>query len=72
MVARLDHDDDLGDLLWNDAWDGYPAARDRLLDQMVQRSVSNPVFISGDWHSISTNGDDIVRRATGAATSGTC
>ena len=30
MVARLDHDGDLGDLLWNDAWDGFPAARNRL------------------------------------------
>ena len=55
MVARLDHDGDLGDLLWNDAWDGYPAARNRLLDQMVQRSVPNPVFVSGDWHSTFVN-----------------
>ncbi|MEO5852066.1 MAG: alkaline phosphatase D family protein [Nocardioides sp.] len=55
MIARLDHDGDLGDLLWNDAWDGFPAARTRLLDQVVQRQVRNPVFITGDWHSTFVN-----------------
>jgi alkaline phosphatase D len=55
MVARLDHDGDLGELLWNDAWDGFPAARNRLLDQLVARSVPNPVFVTGDWHSTFVN-----------------
>lgn len=55
MMSRLDHDGDLGELLWNDAWDGFPAARTRLLDQMVQRQVSNPMFITGDWHSTFVN-----------------
>ena len=32
-----------------DAWDGYPAARNRLLETMGD-GVSNPVVISGDWH----------------------
>ena len=32
-----------------DAWDGYPAARARLLETLGQ-GVSNPVVISGDWH----------------------
>lgn len=31
-----------------DQWDGYPAARDRLLDQLVD--VSNPVVLTGDIH----------------------
>jgi alkaline phosphatase D len=31
-----------------DQWDGYPAARRRLLDQL--RDVSNPVVITGDIH----------------------
>jgi alkaline phosphatase D len=55
MMARLDHDGDLGELLWNDAWDGFPAARNRLLDQVVQRGVPNPVFVTGDWHSTFVN-----------------
>ena len=30
MLGRLDHDGAAGDLLWHDAWDGFPAARNRL------------------------------------------
>ncbi|WP_199539080.1 alkaline phosphatase D family protein [Desertihabitans brevis] len=55
MVARLDHDGDLGDLLWHDAWDGFPAARNRLLEQVVGAGLSNPVFVTGDWHSTFVN-----------------
>jgi alkaline phosphatase D len=55
MMARLDHDGDLGDLLWNDAWDGFPAARNRLLDEVVERDVRNAVFVTGDWHSTFVN-----------------
>jgi alkaline phosphatase D len=55
MLARLDHDGDLGELLWHDAWDGFPAARNRLMDQLVARKVPNPVFVTGDWHSTFVN-----------------
>ena len=55
MIARLDHDGAAGDLLWNDAWDGFPAARNRLLDQVVARDVRNAVFVTGDWHSTFVN-----------------
>ncbi|BAY34896.1 alkaline phosphatase [Nostoc carneum NIES-2107] len=34
-----------------DQWDGYVAARDRLLKFLQQRQPSNPVVISGDIHS---------------------
>jgi alkaline phosphatase D len=34
-----------------DAWDGYPAARRRLLDAFASREVSNPVVLTGDIHS---------------------
>lgn len=34
-----------------DQWDGYPAQRQRILDAMVNYDVSNPVILSGDWHS---------------------
>jgi alkaline phosphatase D len=34
-----------------DAWDGYPAARQRLLGFLAQRCRSNPVVLTGDIHS---------------------
>lgn len=36
---------------WNDGWDGYPAARKRLLDGLKKHEVANPVVISGDVHT---------------------
>ena len=55
MIARLDHDGAAGELLWNDAWDGFPAARNRLLNEVVARDVRNAVFVTGDWHSTFVN-----------------
>ena len=55
MMGRLDHDGRAGDLLWHDAWDGFPAARNRLTDQLAEASVRNPVIITGDWHSTFVN-----------------
>ena len=40
---------------WTDRWDGYPAARTRLLRQLHERRVSNPVVLSGDIHSFWAN-----------------
>jgi alkaline phosphatase D len=34
-----------------DAWDGYVAARSRILNFLNNRSTSNPVVITGDTHS---------------------
>lgn len=34
-----------------DQWDGYVAARNRLLGFLKQRQVSNPIVITGDTHS---------------------
>ena len=34
-----------------DGWDGYPAARERLLRSVVDRQLRNPVVIGGDVHS---------------------
>lgn len=36
---------------WNDGWDGYPSARQRLLNELTKHRVSNPVVISGDVHT---------------------
>ena len=59
MMARLDHDGAAGDLLWHDAWDGYPAARKRITDSWQRFGVRNPVLVTGDWHSSFVN--DILR-----------
>ncbi len=34
-----------------DQWDGYQAARQRILNAVAQRSLSNPIVLSGDIHS---------------------
>ncbi|MBL0419470.1 alkaline phosphatase D family protein [Ramlibacter sp. AW1] len=39
-----------GERLYNDGWDGYPAARGRMLDGLRRHAVSNPVFLGGDVH----------------------
>ena len=40
---------------WTDAWDGYPASRDRFLAHVEASRVSNPVVVSGDIHSFWVN-----------------
>jgi len=34
-----------------DAWDGYVASRDRVLDAIQERRVDNPVVLTGDVHA---------------------
>jgi hypothetical protein len=43
--------DEPGELLW----DGFPTARKRLTDAWARHKVSNPVAVTGDWHSILVN-----------------
>jgi alkaline phosphatase D len=40
---------------WTDDWNGYPAARQRLLSHIHDARVSNPVVIGGDIHSFWAN-----------------
>jgi alkaline phosphatase D len=44
-----------GEIFWQDAWDGYPAARARILQHVASRGIRNPVVITGDWHSTFVN-----------------
>jgi alkaline phosphatase D len=37
-------------LIWNDGWDGYPAARKKLDQQFIQNKVKNLVIFGGDVH----------------------
>lgn len=39
-----------GAKIWNDGWDGYPAARTRLVNQLIKYQVPNPVILGGDVH----------------------
>jgi alkaline phosphatase D len=36
---------------WTDGWDGYPAARRRLLSVLAERKVPNVVVLGGDVHA---------------------
>ena len=39
-----------GSLVWNDGWDGYPAARKRVVDSLQQAPGGTPVLLGGDVH----------------------
>jgi alkaline phosphatase D len=51
LMAELDRKAGPEPGYWMDGWDGYPAARRRLLDSIALRRPSNPVVIGGDVHS---------------------
>ena len=36
---------------WTDSWNGYPAARSRLMRQLHDNRVANPIVLSGDIHA---------------------
>jgi alkaline phosphatase D len=36
---------------WTDGWDGYPLARRRLLDALVDSGARNPLVLAGDVHT---------------------
>jgi alkaline phosphatase D len=55
LVAQLEHATIQPNWFWNDAWDGYPAARARLLSDVVRSGARNPIFLTGDWHSTFVN-----------------
>ena len=55
IFAKFDYDLGPG-LAYNlDQWDGYPAARQRILDTLATHRPSNPVIIGGDSHSAWVN-----------------
>jgi alkaline phosphatase D len=41
---------------WTDAWNGYPAARARLMDALATKPIANPVVLSGDIHAFVVSG----------------
>jgi alkaline phosphatase D len=54
-MAQFDQKPGPGRRAWTDGWDGYPAARQRLFDSLVNYKVKNPVVLGGDVHSFNVN-----------------
>jgi len=54
-LAQFDQKAGPGRTAWTDGWDGYPAARKRLLDSIVESKAANPVVIGGDVHMFYVN-----------------
>src|SRR5690606_5089520 len=50
-MTRFDQRPGPGRSAWTDGWDGYPAARERLLRSIVEQKVANPVVVGGDLHA---------------------
>jgi alkaline phosphatase D len=51
LMAQLDRLPGPGRMAWTDGWDGYPAARRKLLEWMVKKRTPNPLAIGGDMHA---------------------
>jgi alkaline phosphatase D len=51
LMAQADGKAGPGQRFFSDGWDGYPAARRRLLDYVAARRPANPVVLGGDLHS---------------------
>ena len=54
-MAELEHREGDEEIFWTDAWDGYPAARNRILGHVMSRGIANLVVLTGDWHSTFVN-----------------
>ncbi|HSA90840.1 MAG TPA: alkaline phosphatase D family protein [Burkholderiales bacterium] len=54
-MAQFDTRPGPGRRAWTDGWDGYPAARERFLDFLSVKKISNPVVLGGDVHSFNVS-----------------
>jgi alkaline phosphatase D len=50
IFGRRDYKIGAGHSLWNDGWDGYSAARQRMTQAMQHNALRNPVLLGGDVH----------------------
>jgi alkaline phosphatase D len=50
LMAQADRGADNTRTVYTDGWDGYPAAREKLLKYIAERKVRNPVVLGGDVH----------------------
>lgn len=51
LLAEIDRGKGDEHAYWVDGWGGYPAARQRLIDGIVDHRVQNPLVLGGDVHS---------------------
>ncbi len=51
FFAQRDFQSGEGQRFSMDAWDGYPASRERILDFIDRRGVQNPIVLTGDVHA---------------------
>ncbi len=51
LMAQNDVNPGPEQAFWTDGWDGYPAARSRLLSSIADKRPTNPLVIGGDVHS---------------------
>lgn len=51
VTAYMDEQPGPGERFWTDGWNGYPAARERLISALVETKTSNPVLLGGDIHA---------------------
>jgi alkaline phosphatase D len=51
LMAQVDGEPGPEQTFWTDGWDGYPAARTRLLGFLAQQRPANPLVLGGDVHS---------------------
>ncbi len=71
IMAPYDYDVGPDEYRALDAWDGYPAARERILDAFADSDVANPVVLAGDWHSSWVNDLDHEGRTVATEFAGT-
>lgn len=50
LMAQADRGPDESRVVYTDGWDGYPAAREKLLRTIAARKIRNPVVLGGDVH----------------------
>ena len=51
LMAKLDRGRGAVERYSNDAWDGYPASRQRILDALAGGQTANPLVLGGDLHA---------------------
>jgi alkaline phosphatase D len=51
VMTYIDEEPKPARRFWTDGWNGYPAARRRLLRSLSERHISNPVVLGGDIHA---------------------
>ncbi len=55
IMAQVDYDAGEAVSVNHDQWDGYAVSRNRFLSFVSKQRPSNPVVLSGDWHSAWVN-----------------